>query len=215
MALLQSEVWRIKMELGYHLIDVAAEPYIGFVALFDQVIKPYLIAGATTQSFDPITGSRTTVQLLSTFGLGADLSGFEVGQQVVVDFAPFQERTVVRAVDTTLNTMSLVLTKDHGQSPDGFPITVESGETMVRNLINQLMVFDDPTSSAYTKMLSRAGIKALVGEVEFFGSGSGSFSALQQANELRDYLRGQLASIIGVHNLNPSSGGGACAMSSY
>ena len=50
MALLTSEITRIKAELGYPLLSNSAEPFVGIVAIFEQVIQPYTLAGAATTS---------------------------------------------------------------------------------------------------------------------------------------------------------------------
>ena len=45
MALLTSEIKKIKAELGYPLEASGAEPYIGIVAVFEQVIQEFIDGG--------------------------------------------------------------------------------------------------------------------------------------------------------------------------
>jgi len=61
MALLASELIRLKAELGFNVLSVGAEPYISIVALFDQVIAPFMTAGVVTTSTTSVTaqGSPT------------------------------------------------------------------------------------------------------------------------------------------------------------
>ena len=49
MALLDSELARIRYELGVNLMTLGAEPFIGVMVLFSQVIQPYLSTGADHQ----------------------------------------------------------------------------------------------------------------------------------------------------------------------
>ena len=50
MALLESEIIRLRFECGYNLLNAGAEPYVSVVAIFNQVIATYMQAGATTTS---------------------------------------------------------------------------------------------------------------------------------------------------------------------
>jgi hypothetical protein len=45
MSLLDSEVERIKAELGYNVLTIGALPYVGFSQLFANVLQPYTSAG--------------------------------------------------------------------------------------------------------------------------------------------------------------------------
>ena len=60
MALLTSELMRIRAELGYNALGVGAEPYVGITAVFDQIVKVYLNAGATTTSATAVTAADAT-----------------------------------------------------------------------------------------------------------------------------------------------------------
>ena len=59
MALTSAEVRRIRYELGYNVLAVGAEPYVGVTQLFEQVIQPYLTAGASTTSSTAVVASST------------------------------------------------------------------------------------------------------------------------------------------------------------
>jgi len=194
MALLESEIQRIKYELGYHLITIQGEPYIGFTALFEQVIQPYLQEGADTTALSvvgPLDGMSTvTIEL-------ADGTGFKVGQVVIIDTDDLQERATVRALDTSGPNpiITVRLEKDH--DPAGYPVTVEGGLTIIRSLLTDLRAFDQPGSSSFLKLRSRAGVKK-VDEIEFFGDAKVGFTALSNMDALREYLRKQLATALNV-----------------
>ncbi len=55
MALLDSEIARIKAELGYNLLTTGAVPYIGVTQVFEQVIQQNVLAGAKTTSATVVT----------------------------------------------------------------------------------------------------------------------------------------------------------------
>ena len=57
MALLTSEITRIKYELGFNVLSLGAEPYIGITQLFENVIQPYTLSGASTTSATAIVAA--------------------------------------------------------------------------------------------------------------------------------------------------------------
>ena len=193
MPLLDSEVQRIKYELGYNLITIDGEPYVGFTALFEQVIQPYLQSGADTMSQTTIGSFAVTT---TTEIEVDDITGFEVGQSVVIDDDDLQERSTIRAVTEGpphIIKLRLAAGIEH-EAP--FRVTVEGGLTIVRGLLNDLRTFDNPRSNAFRKMLSRAGVKK-VDEIEFFGTEAG-FTGMNNLESIREYFRRQLAAALGL-----------------
>lgn len=196
MALLDSEIQLIKYELGYNVMSIGAIPYIGIVAVFEQVIKPYTLAGATTTSSTTVTSSATPQLVSLTL---ASATGFSAGDRAVVDVDGRQESATVESVSGS--TISVLLSLTHGGT---YPVTVEGGESIVRSILRELRNVRDKISKA-------AGLAGLrkVEDIEFFaGNGRESGSVVDELVRLRGYWRDELASALGVENRNATTGGG-------
>lgn len=195
MALLDSELYRIKAELGYNVLTIGSEPYISHMALFDQVIAPYLQAGAQTTSTTAVTAASTPTPVSLTL---ADASDFSSGDIVIVDVDSRQERATIQSLSGSSITLLLSLT--HSGT---YPVTVEGGEAMVRDFLARIAAVSDQIGEA----VSTAGIKR-VDDIEFaVESSSGQLSTLQ---EHRMYWRDELASALGLTNMwRLRTGGGS------
>jgi len=187
MALLASELARVKYELGYNTLDAGAEPYVSVVALFDQVIQKYLTNGASTTSSTvvPAASAPTPVDLTL-----ASTTGFSAGDRVVIDVDSRQELVQVQSIAAT--TITVLLSLAH---TGNYPVTVEGGESIVREILNRLYSL---SASLGGLAVSTAGIKR-VDEIEFFGSSE--INRIRQLNDLRMKWRDELASVLGVTNM--------------
>jgi hypothetical protein len=200
MSLLPSEITRLKYEMGFNVLSTGAEPYIGVAALFDQVIQPYLAAGAVTTSSTAVVAATTPT--LATLTL-ASVSGVAEGAAVIVDVDSLQERATVRSLSGS--TIGVLLSKAHGET---FPVTVEGPESIIRALLRKLQALGGlGTDGLIDGALDTAGIKK-VDEIEFFG-GSGFESRIKQTREMREYWRDELAAALGIERLNGGGGGGS------
>lgn len=201
MALLDSEIARIRYELGFPNLNTAAEPYIGVAAVFTQVIQPYLLGGAATTSSTPVSAtSSPTPQTLTL----VDPTGFATGVIVVVDVDSRQERATVQSLSGTSLTVQLSLA--HSGS---YPVTVEGGESIIRDILKELRAVAD----AIIDLKTRVGLKA-ADDLQFFGGGqtlaSQGIDPLTQTLKLREYWRDELARSLGIPRLNgPNSDGGS------
>jgi hypothetical protein len=176
MALLTSELERCKAELGYNLIGIA-QPYIDTTALFEQVIQPYLSAGATTTSATAVTPSVPPVPAAITLTLA---TGFASGQRVVVDVDSRQETVTASLVSGT--SLTALFTKVHSGT---YPVTVEGGESLVREKLGELWA----VRAQRAKAKGRGALKAYTGEMEFYDTGKSAFaSSSQEIDMLRDEL---------------------------
>lgn len=200
MALTTPEIARIKFELGWNVLDVGAEPFIGVSSLFAQVIAPFIQGGAITTSSTAIVASSpaslAAVTLLSATGVAA-------GDRVIIDVEDAQEITTVRSIAGAV--MSVFLAKAH---PGTYPVTVEGGEAIVRELLGHLRRFSEPRG-LIAKASGSAGIKK-VDEIEF--SDNYMTSRSRELRREQSYWRDELASALGCENRRGSSGGGAVAM---
>ena len=189
MALSQSELERVKYELGYNVLEIGALPYVGYVALFDSVLLPYLNAGATTTCSTSVVTSTTgptPVQL--TLG---SATGFSVFSRAVVDVDARQEIATISNVSGNIITVQLVLA--HSGT---YPVTVEGGETMIRLALKRCVAVADKLLTA----LSMAGLKRAE-EVEWYQSGVQGAGVLDSLRAEQMRLRDELASLVGIQNL--------------
>lgn len=181
--LLDSEIARIKAELGYPLESIAA-PYIGVTFIFEQAVQPYIEGGAATTSSTSLTGDGTpkTITL-------ADATGFETGARVVVDVDGRQEIVTTQALTGASLTALFI-----GTHTGTYPVTVEGPETLVRATLQSLWL----VRATRAKAKGRGALKAYVGDIEYYDTGK---SAFESATAEIDVLRDELAAMLGVENL--------------
>lgn len=189
MALLTSEIQRLRFELGYNTMGVAAEPYVEYHGALDRIIALYLNGGAVTTSATEVTASSSPAQVTLTL---ASATGFSQYDAVIVDVDSRQERATVQNVSGS--TISLLLKNAHAGT---YPVTVEGGESIVRDILKKIENVNERTSSAS----ATAGLKRAE-DIEWYGSSEGGVGAvIRDQLKLRMYWRDQLASALGVTNL--------------
>lgn len=213
MALTDSEVSRIRYELGYPNIAQSAEPYIGITPLFEAIIKPYLLSGAITTSSTPV--SAATEPTPQTLVL-ASATGVAIGNVLVIDVDSRQERATIQNLSGASATVLLSLA--HSGT---YPVTVEGGESIVRGILQELRRLSDGmngSAGVLTTMQSRLGLKR-VDDVEFFGGGntlaSQGVDPMSQILKLREYWRDELAAALGLERLNGPGHSGGSTISVY
>lgn len=174
MAITDSEIARIKWEGGYPLLDVGAEPYIQYVAIFTQVIKPFLLAGAITTSSTVVPTPKalpypTILNLVSTLNMS-------VGDTVNVDVDDLAENVTIQAILGT--TITVLLELPHtGIYPvvDVTSSTSTTSSTVVTAIpqppalvtltltsatgfhVNDTIIVDDATRQEATKVIGVSG----------------------------------------------------------
>jgi hypothetical protein len=123
-ALLDSEIQRIRFELGYTVLGVNSEPYVEYFGTIDRIVALYLNAGATTTSTTTVAVSDTLTQRTLTL---ASATGFVAGATIYVDVLPQQERAVVQSISGS--NVVVYLQKAHvGLYPvtvDGAPLNLD------------------------------------------------------------------------------------------
>jgi hypothetical protein len=187
-ALLTPEIQRIRFELGYSVMGVEAEPYVTYFGTFDFVIQNFLNAGAATTASTTVAVADVLTQRTLTL---ASTTGFVAGATVYVDVLPQQERAIIQSVSGS--TITLYLTKAHLGI---YPVTVDGGESIIRDKLAQLYAIDQQLGSS----LQTAGLKR-VDDIEFYGNGIKN-SQVTMINQLRDQRRDELASALGVANMH-------------
>jgi hypothetical protein len=157
LALLDSEIQRIRAELGFAVTTVNAEPYIGFVAVFNQVIQQFMSAGALTSSSTVVTATVPAVAAPFTITLASG-TGFATFARVVVDVDDRQE------VVTTQNISGASLTALFSKAHTGtYPVTVEGGESIIREKLTEIRLIKDEMRDTF----GEGAIKA-VDELAFY-----------------------------------------------
>lgn len=182
MALLDSEIARIKAELGYNVLSRSATPYVDIVAIFEQVIQPYVESGPKTTSSTPVNEGQSGAATL----ILADATGFATGQRVVVDVDSAQEIATVRHLNGS--SIQLYLAKSHLGT---YPVAVEGPESIVREILGEIRRTREIIGERYGFIgLSK------VDEVEF-ADFSKQFGLL---GESLMYYRRQLAAALGIRS---------------
>jgi hypothetical protein len=199
MALLTSEIARIRYELGYGNTQIA-NPYLTTYALFETVIQQYMQAGASTTSSTSVTEAANGAFVALTL---ASATGFNAGDAVIVDVDDVQERATIRSIAGAAITVFLKLA--HSGT---YPVTIEGGEAIVREILRQLRLFSGGTGEdgLVAKAATSAGIKK-VDEIEFFGNAFGEKGQFKSVVQAREYFRDELASALGVVNLRKMRAG--------
>lgn len=189
MALLTSEIMRIRVELGYNALTVGAEPYIGTAAVFNQVIQTYMQGGAATTSSTTVTAARTPTPVTLTL---ASATGFTVGDRVAVDVDARYESAIIETLSGS--TITVLLTAAHSGT---YPVSVEGGEAMVREALRAIASCKAQLTGSG---LRSAGLKR-ADEVEFYATDKGRSSRLADLRRELATWRDELAGVLGVQNL--------------
>jgi hypothetical protein len=200
MALSDAEIWRCKQELGFNLLTVGAEPYIGVTAIFNQVIQVYLGTSAATTSTTAVVAAEAPTVVSLTL---ASVTGFSAGIRAVIDVDDAQETATVRSV--TGSVISVFLSKAHAA---GYPVSVEGPETIVRELLNNIR-------KVKAEMADTFGIGSLkqVDEIQFYQTGGGALFGNLGAQLCA--WREELAAAFGIRSMWAEKRAGGSRMSVY
>lgn len=188
MALTDSEIQEIKVELGWHALTTDALPYVSWTALFEQVIQPNVSSLASTTSSTAVTPTTPVSPTAITL---ASASGFAAGNRIVVDVDDRQETVTVAALSGASATATF--TKPHSGI---YPVAVECGETLVRSRLAQIRATKQKLRTNYgLGTLKRAD------DVEWY-QGTSQTTLFDQLNGQLMYWRDELAAACGDVKLN-------------
>jgi len=188
MALLDSEIARIRYELGFHVLTTEAMPYVGTVNVFEQVLQQWAEAGATTTSSTAVSSSSAGSLLNLTLASATD---FSAGDKIVVDIGARQETTFVQSLSGSV--VSVLLCNQHSGT---YPVTVEGGESIIREILGQIEAVKAQQSAALVQVAG--GQVKQVDEVQFFKSDMTSYQTDKTLAKRLDYYRNELAIACGV-----------------
>lgn len=203
MALLESEIIRLRYECGYNLLNAGAEPYVSVVAIFNQVIARYMQAGAKTTSSTTVTASTSPAPVTLTL---ASATGFEENARVWIDVDGRQEVATIQSLSGAAMTVQLM-----NAHTGTYPVTVDGGEGIVRSLLRRL----DEVQKAIALGYQSAGIKK-VDEVEFYGNSypTGG-SRIRMLYDAQMRIRDELCNALSVPNYWRRSGDYSSTVSIY
>jgi hypothetical protein len=88
----------------------------------------------------------------------------------------------------------VLLTKVHSGGSSSFPVSVEGGESIIREILQQISL----TRAQRAKSGGRGALKEVIGDVSWYDTGKSAFeSSTAEIMALRD----ELAAVLGVANM--------------
>lgn len=220
MALRAEEILRIKWELGVNVTNLGAEPYITYLAIFEQAIQPFIVDPTTTsativQQYSGGQQVQITVAAIPTLPApSTTVPAFTVGTRLVIDVGPNQEESDILVLTGT--TLWLTLANAHGQN-GAYPVTMTGGEHIIREILRRLEVIGHQLTSVapMTAGISQAD------EVKFYastGHGGRGQHTIDKGDALvkqREQARDDLGEAVGFPNLRRAQRGGSRRLSAY
>ena len=186
MAFSTSELQRIKAELGYNILQVGADPYIGVHQIFEVVIQTYIADAVETTSSTTVTAASAATPV--TLAL-ASATGFATGQRVYVDVDDRVETATSQSLSGSNATV--LLQKAHTGT---YPVIVEGPIAIAREYLRNIAAVKSELSSTF-------GYGALkrVDEIEFHPNQNATL--FDNLGSQVQYWRNELASLLGVPNM--------------
>lgn len=195
MPLTTGELARVKAELGYNVLTVGAEPWIGVSALFSQVIQPYLAEGADTTASTTVVASAAGAFVTLTV---ASATGVQLHERIAIDVDDAFEMATVRSVSGT--SVGVILKKAHAGT---YPVTVDGGLLQVRECLSAIYKIRERIAG-----LTGTGALKAVDEVQFYDTKTGK-SRLGLLQEQIEWWRSELASRLNIERHSPQKSSGA------
>jgi hypothetical protein len=194
-----AELWRIKAELGYNLLNVGADAYIGISQLLEQVVNNNIDSEVTTTATTSVTASTTPTPTTITV---ASATGLATGDRVFVDVDSRLENVTIQNLSGT--SLTALFSKAHAGT---YPVMLEGPITLAKEALQRI-------GEVKAEMGTTFGHGALkkVDEVEFYDSSRTHFGSL---GDQLSYWRDELASRLGVPNLWRRRSGGSGRLSVY
>lgn len=213
MSLRPEEILRLKFQLGVSVTLLGAEPYITYLAIFDQAIQPFIVDPSTT-STTPVTAGATQSITLASVPLvaGTTNPAIAVGSSVVIDAGPQSEVVQIQVLSGT--TAWATFANAHGAN-GAYPVVMAGGEQVVREILARIALIE-------TLLGSVAPVSAGVQEADeaklypssTTGSKRGSRDTHESLMQQREAARNDLGEAVGFPNLRNyrKSAGGRVAL---
>lgn len=194
----QAEIWRIKAELGYNVLQTGADAYIAIHQIFETVINDNIEAEVSTTSSSSVTAATSPTPATLTL---ADASGFSAGDRVFVDVDDRAENATIQSLSGS--DITVLLTGAHTGT---YPVSLEGPIPLAKEALRRLLKAKDELAATFGE-----GALKSVDEIEFYDSGSTLFGTVGAAVT---YWRDELAARLGVPNMwrrRPGGTGGGRA----
>lgn len=191
MAFTTAELWAIKAEVGWSLLQTGATAYVGVSQLLDLVVNTNIddeVSTTCTLGTAIAAASSPTPQTLPL----ADASSFSAGAEVYIDIDDRMER--VRIQSLSGSDIVVLLSKAHSGT---FPVSLFGPIPLVRELLHKIRGLKERMGSTYGE-----GVLKKVDELEWFAPGgntsSTSFSLM--ADQL-SFWRSELCAALALPNM--------------
>ena len=184
-----SQLERIKAELGYNVMQVGADPYIGVHQIFEVVIQTNIAAEITTTTVMSVAitvAASPTTNVLSL----VSVTGFAAGARVFIDVDTRKENVTIQALAG--NDITVQLVKAH----DGeVPVSLEGPIPLALEKLCRILEVKNEMAQTF----GYGALKA-VDEIEFYNT-AGDITLFGSLGQQLKYWRTELASILGVPSL--------------
>ena len=213
MGLQSYELDLVRMQLGYAVEHLGAEPYIGYLALFDKVVQPYLFDNTTTSSTAVVAAGTLAVTVTANpvAPNNAALLTFNMGTSCVVDVGPNQEIATIQVLSGL--TWTITFASVH---PAGFTIWPNGAEWAVRGILTRIATIESAMNTISPRLAGLAQVDEIKAYASSKGSGKGAtkdpFDSLVVQ---RAQARNDLAGALGVPNLWEMKRGGSSRVEPY
>ncbi len=185
----QHEIWRLKAELGFNLLDVGADSYAiqGIYQVFETVINENIEAEVTTTSVTPVTATIDPTPSTIVLALA---TGFATNDRVFVDVDDRQENFTIQNLVTT--SLTGLFTKAHTGT---YPVSLEGPIPLAREAMRRIL-----ETKAELETIFGEGALKQVDEIHFFDT-KDSENLFGSTGATLMYWRDELASRLGVPNM--------------
>lgn len=188
MAFTTAELWQIKAELGYNLLETGAVAYVGITQLFESVVNEYIETEVATTAALSSAISAASEPTPVTLTL-ASATGFSSGAVVHLDVDERLERATIQSLSGAFAVVHLQ--KAHSGT---IPVSLDGPIPLAKQALRQIRKVKQEMASA----LGEGAIKK-VDEVEFYQANKSQTMFGLLGDQLR-FWRNELASVLGVMN---------------
>ncbi len=185
MSLTNSEIARIKAELGFNLLSSAAAPFVNTYFYFEQIVQRYLTDGTSTTSATAVTAASAPTPVTIVL---ASAAGFASGSRINIDCDDRLESVTIQSLSGANAVVALQLAHSGTYS-----VQLDSGESIIREYLAQIKKTKLELSGIYGE-----GALKKVDEIEFYQSGSSLFGSTAK---VLNYWRNELAQLLGTVNM--------------
>lgn len=187
MAFRDSELNRIRAELGMNLLTVGADVYVGVHQILEVVVQTNMAAEVTTTATLSAAISEASTPTPQTLTL-ASATGFSAYDRVVLDVDGRREWATIQSLSGS--DIVVQLTKAHSGT---IPVALEGPIEIARDALAEIAKVKGEIRTA----LGTGALKK-VDEIEFYEAGGSTLFG--NLGEQLNFWRDELASTLGVPN---------------